>query len=132
MVTEIIITHASCTVKGKNQQTTFRNIFFSVLFDKTAFGISCKLSPKEKETVCMQCQTCFLKKISSNCCLLNLPLTFSNVRIFMIRLKNKHPVCCLNNNARINALPQSGMGWQNYPGELDNFEKYMSHSSTLS
>ena len=38
MFTEIIITHASCTVKEKYQQMIFW-IFFSDLFQKTGFDI---------------------------------------------------------------------------------------------
>ena len=81
MCTEIIITHASCTVKENNVNRRHFEIYFSDLFQKTGFDISCKLSPKE--TVCMKCQTLFPEqkkkttkknnKKTSNCCLLHLP-----------------------------------------------------------
>ena len=51
--------------KKKKKKTDDILHFVSDLFQKTGFGISCKLSPK--------CQTPLSDKISSNCCLLNLP-----------------------------------------------------------
>ena len=45
MFTEIRITHASCTVKEKSTYDILK--YFSHLFHKTGFDISCKLSPKK-------------------------------------------------------------------------------------
>ena len=61
MFKEIIITHASCTVKEKKStDDIFKYFYFSDLFQKTGFDITCKLSPKE--TVCMKCQILFSQK----------------------------------------------------------------------
>ena len=48
--------------QSKNKKKTTDNIlkYFSHLFQKTGFDISCKLSPKE--TVCLKYQTLFSKK----------------------------------------------------------------------
>ena len=48
-------TYASCTVKERNQQTTFWRIFY--LFQETGSDISRKLS--SQKTVCIKCQTLF-------------------------------------------------------------------------
>ena len=42
---------------------SFNVTTFCPNLDKTGFDISCKLSPKEKETVCMNCKTHFSGKI---------------------------------------------------------------------
>ena len=61
---------AYCSTNGAMMlETTYRKMSYHWLADsssdwhKTGFDISCKLSLKEKETICMNCKTLFSGKI---------------------------------------------------------------------
>ena len=55
MFTEIIITHDSCTSAKEKKGGDDISKYFSDLFLKTGFDISCKLSPKETSDQDLHC-----------------------------------------------------------------------------
>ena len=60
----------SLDISADDKFVTF--VVFFIFFKKTGFDISCKLSPVE--TICMNCQICFLEKVRNilECCLLKI------------------------------------------------------------